>query len=385
MSEEVGRREVLKGALSLGGLAALGVPVWTMPALAQGEGLVEFTDVPSRFASGVPGPTGLMYIDLREIDSFYTSNEDFYVVQHYGRPEIAPEDYRLKISGLVQSPRTYTLADLKAMTPVERDVGFECGGNQTPLLHGLVGNARWKGVPLSALMKDWGVMPEGSELVFFGADSGEEEFRRTKVDMKFARSLSIADASRDEVMLAYEMNGEPLPASHGGPVRLVVPGWYGIANVKWLERIHFQDTRFMGKFMAHDYVTMRNRKFGNETQWTLDLVGKILLKSVIARVTKRGDDCAVTGFALCNGAAIAKIEVKVDDGPWQEAQIDPQSSQYSWKLFRYTWEKPKAGEHVIVSRITDANGNVQPTLDEVPEKITYWENPGQWPRKVRVS
>ena len=385
MHEELDRRAMLKGALTLGGLAALGIPYWTLPALAQGEEMVPFTDVPESFKPGVTGPTGLRYPDTREFDSFYTSNDDFYIVQHYGRPDVDPATHRLKISGLLDRPREYSLADLKAMEPVERDVGFECGGNQTALLHALAGNARWKGVALSTLMKDWGVQPEGSEVVFFGADSGEEEIRRANVEMKFARSLSLEDARRPEIMLAYEMNGEPLPHAHGGPLRLIVPGWYGIANVKWLDRIHFQNTRWMGRFMAKDNVTLRRRQVGDELQWTLDSVSRTLLKSVVVRVTRAGNSCTVTGFALTNGTPLAKIEVKIDDGPWHEAGIDPQSNGYSWTLFRYTWNNPSKGDHTIVSRATDTEGNVQPTQAEVPQKITYWENPGQWPRTVRIS
>ena len=384
MTQQSDRRSFLKNGLALGTFTALGLPLWNLPVLAQGENVVPFTDVPEGFTPGVARPNGLLFLDTREIDTFYTDNEEFYVVQHYGRPEIAPEGYALNISGLVDNPRTYTLADLKAMESVERDVGFECGGNQTALLHGLVGNARWKGVPLSALMPDWGIQPAGIEVVFFGADSGEEEFRRATMEMHFARSLSIQDASRPEVMLAYEMNGEPLPASHGGPVRLIVPGWYGIANVKWLERIHFQDTRFMGKYMAHDYVTLRHRPLGDDMHWTLDSVGRILLKSVIARVTRAGDDCTVTGFALSDGTPIKTIEVKIDDGPWQAATIDSKATTHSWKLFRYTWSDPESGDHALVSRVIDANGNVQQTLEEVPQKLTYWENPGQWPRTLKI-
>ena len=277
------------------------------------------------------------------------------------------------------------MQDLKAAERVEMDAGFECGGNQSRLLHGLVGNARWAGVRLQTLMKDWGVQPDGAEVVFFGADHGEEEVRRAKVDMRFARSLSVQDASRADLLLAYEMNGEPLPPNHGGPLRLIVPGWYGIANVKWLQRIHFQDTRYMGRFMAKDYVTLRKKPIGDETQWTLDSVGKMLMKSVIVRVTRHGDDCAILGFALTSGASLRAVEVKIDNGPWQTAQIDPRSTDSSWKLFTYAWNRPKPGDHTLVSRAIDVNGEIQPTPDQVPEKLTYWENPGQWPRTVRIS
>ncbi len=385
MKKQISRRELLSRAAAFTGLATLGLPLSAIPALAQGEEVISFTDVPERFNPGARSDSGTRYIDTREIDNFITPKDDFYIVSHYPQPEINPETFRLKISGLVGKPREYSMDDLRALPRIERTVGFECGGNQKALLHGLAGNAWWGGVRLASLMDNWDVRPEGTEVVFFGADKGEEEIRRAQVEMQFARSLPLEEARRYDVMVAFEMNGEPLPAVHGAPLRLIVPGAYGIANVKWLSHIHIQDRRWMGRFMGKDYVTLRHRDVGGEMMWTQDAVSGCLLKSVIARVTRRGNRCKITGFALNDGTPMESVEIKIDDGPWQTATIDPRSTDYSWKLFTYDWDSPTKGEHTLVSRATDIKGNVQPRQEDVAKKITYWENPGQWPRTVEIS
>lgn len=385
MSKPFTRRGVLKGGSAWAGLAALGLADWNLPAVAQGEEVVPFTDVPERFKVTPATPGRLHFLDTREIDSFYTPNDDFYLVQHYGQPEIDLEAYRLKVTGLVERPREYTLAELKQRERVEQDVGFECGGNSNRILHGLIGNARWAGLNLAALLKESGVKPEGKEVVFFGADTGTEELRRIEVEQNFARSLSIDDAMRPEVMLAYGMNGDPLPETHGAPLRLIVPGWYGVANVKWVTQIHVQDRRFMGRFMGRDYVTLQKSEISGQNRWTEHSVTQMLLKSVIIRVTRRGDRHTILGFVLNDGTPLKTVEVRIDNQLWKRAKIDERSTQYSWKLFTYEWEGATSGEHTIVSRVVDSKGNVQPLQEEMPEKATIWENNGQFPRKVMIS
>ncbi len=190
---------------------------------------------------------------------------------------------------------------------------------------------------------------------------------------------------RDEIMIAYEMNGEPLPLYHGAPVRLIVPGWYGVSNVKWLTQIHVQDRRYMGRFMARDYVTLSRRDIGGEVRWEERSVTRIQLKSSIVRVTRRGDSHNILGFVLNDGTPLRSVEIQIDGGPWQEAEIDPDSTQYSWKLFNLAWNDPAPGAHTIVSRVTDVNGQVQATADQLPEKRTRWENYAQFPRTVMIA
>ncbi len=384
--EEQARRGVLKGALALGAIAgAAGLPFWSRVALAANEERVPFTDVPEGFMAPPITPGAIHYLDTRRIDSFYTSKDDFYIIQHYNQPTIDPQAYRLKITGLVDKPMVLTLGDLKRRPKVEIDAGFECGGNNKNLFHGLIGNARWGGVSVRELLRDAGLQKAGIEVVFYGTDQGKEKIRDTDVEQSFGRSLEVSDALRSEVMLAYEMNGEPLPLYHGAPVRLLVPGWYGVANVKWLEQIHVQDRRFMGRFMARDYVTLSKRDVGGVERWEERSVTKMRLKSSIIRVTRAEDRYRVMGFVLNDGTPLRSVEVRVDDGPWQPAVIDPKATQYSWKLFTFEWKNATSGEHTLVSRVTDVNGEVQATSDEMPEKPSRWENYAQFPRTVRIS
>jgi DMSO/TMAO reductase YedYZ molybdopterin-dependent catalytic subunit len=211
-----------------------------------------------------------------------------------------------------------------------------------------------------------------------------ETIREQEIDKSFARALSIEDALRPENMLAYEMNGEPLPHYHGKPVRLIVPGWYGVANVKWLTQIHVQSTRYMGKFTGRDYVTLKKDNVGGVERWVENSVSEMNLKSSIVRVVDAGGSYRIQGFVLNNGTPLESVEVKIDEGPWQRAEINPRSTKYAWKLFSLNWENPASGEHKIVSRVTDIDGNVQPTLEDMPEQVTYWEDFAQFPRTLTI-
>lgn len=383
---KMNRRDAIKktvnSSLALGAVASM--PNWMLPALAQGEELIPFTDMPEDFSRGPARPGGTHFLDTRMIDDFYTDNEDFYVVQHYGQPELDIDTYKLKVTGLVEQELELSLSDLQSMAQSEIDAGFECGGNRSTLFHGLIGNARWGGVSLQAILNRAGILDGGEEVVFFGGDIGVEEIRETEVEQAFARSLPVAEAMRSENMLALEMNGEPLPQFHGRPVRLLIPGYYGVANVKWLVQIHVQDRRYMGKFMGRDYVTLKKESIGGEDRWVENSVTKIHLKSSVVRVTQLGNTHKITGFVLNDGTPLRSVEVKIDDGPWQEATIDSRSSQYSWKLFTLDWDA-SPGDHTLVSRVTDENGNVQLTPDEMPEKISRWENYGQFTRTITIS
>jgi DMSO/TMAO reductase YedYZ molybdopterin-dependent catalytic subunit len=281
------------------------------------------------------------------------------------------------------------LTEIKIRPRSEHVAGFECSGNNNARGNPLVGNARWAGVSLAGLLKDLGLKPSAREVVFFGADKATEEVSHggatNKVEQRFARSLSLEDATRPEVLLAYEMNGAPLSQFQGAPLRLIVPGWYGVANVKWLEHIHVQDRRFMGKFMAREYVTLRGHQSGEYTVWNETSVSRIQLKSMIARVTRTGRSCKILGFALTDGTPLKAIEVSIDGGPWKDAVLDKNNTPFSWKLFTYRWEGATPGEHTLVSRAIDLNGNIQPTEDELALKKTRWENNGQYVRKVMVS
>jgi DMSO/TMAO reductase YedYZ molybdopterin-dependent catalytic subunit len=245
-------------------------------------------------------------------------------------------------------------------------------------------------VPLRTVLERAGVKSQAREFVFFGTDRGDEdvEFRTNtyKVQQQFGRSLSRDHALSGEPFLAYAMNGEPLTKNQGFPVRLIVPGWYGVSNVKWLSEIHAQDEAYLGKFQARWYRTLRGETINGEMKWTETAISRMRLKSFIARVTKDASGHKVLGVVLHDGTPIKSVEVKVDEGAWQPATLDgATSSKYSWKLFNYAWAGATPGEHTIVSRVTDVTGRVQPTLEALENKKTFLEDNSQFPRKVMIS
>jgi DMSO/TMAO reductase YedYZ molybdopterin-dependent catalytic subunit len=387
MRHESTRRQILKGGLAAAGLGVLGVPDWVLPALAQGATLVPFTDLPETI-NLTPSPDRRI-IDIRTIDGPFTPRDQFFTTQHYGHPVIDGEAFQLKITGLVERPMALSLADLRRMTGSELVFGFECSGNRRPL-QGLSSNGRWTGVPLKAVLDRAGVKSEAREFVFFGADHGEEdvEFRGQsyKVEQHYGRSLSREKALSSEPMLAYSLNGEPLTRHQGFPLRLLVPGWYGVANVKWLSHIHVQDDEYLGKYQARWYRTLRGEMIDGEMKWKETAITHMQLKSFIARVTREGSRHDVLGVVLNDGTPIKSVEVRVDEGPWQPATIDPATnSKYSWKLFTYVWNGATPGEHTLVSRVTDVTGQVQPTVEELANKKTFLEDNSQYPRKVLIS
>jgi DMSO/TMAO reductase YedYZ molybdopterin-dependent catalytic subunit len=302
---------------------------------------------------------------------------------------IDPATYALRVSGLVERPTSLSLADLRAMRSVDLPFGFECSGNRRPL-QGLSSNGRWTGVPLRAVLDRAGVKPEAREFVFFGADHGDEDvdFRGQtyKVDQQFGRSLPREEALSAEPLLAYALNGEPLTRHQGFPLRLLVPGWYGVAHVKWLANIHLQQDAYLGKYQARWYRTLKGEMVGGEMKWEETAVTRMKLKSFIARVTRGAGGYKVLGVVLNDGTPLKSVEVSVDGGPWRPATIDPATSgKYSWKLFTYAWNGAAPGEHTLVSRVTDVNGKVQPTAEELADKKTFLEDNSQFPRKVMVS
>jgi DMSO/TMAO reductase YedYZ molybdopterin-dependent catalytic subunit len=369
------RRETLEGTLAFAGLTLLGIPEWAFPALEQGETVVPFSDMPENFPT-IRGPESRI-IDIRKIDALLTPKDQFYTVQHYGHPEVDLASYRLKISGLVQRPRSYTLDELKKMRGTELVAGFECSGNRAPL-QGLCSNGRFTGVPLRTLLDQAGVDKKTEEV----------EFRTQKfeVEQQFGRSLPREKALSPEPLVAWAMNGEPLTRHQGAPLRLVVPGWYGVANVKWLSHIHVQQEEYLGKYQARWYRTLRGELIDGEMKWKEAAITRMQLKSFIARVTKGTAAHNVFGVVLHDGTPLRTVEVKVDDGPWQPATLDPATKdKYSWKFFRYAWKGATPGEHTLVSRVTDVNGRVQPTAQELESKKTFLEDNAQVERKLTIG
>src|SRR5262245_56951645 len=238
-----------------------GLSALALPALGEDETVIPFLE-PQKINPERP------MVQWDQLKSWVTPTKEFFAVAHYGYPETKAEGWTLDIGGLVERPRTYPLADLMKRPRKEFNATLECSGNGSSLgFLGGIGNGRWTGTPLTGLLKECGVKPGGIEVVFFGADQGAEKLRGAEYKQNFGRSLSITDAMKDNVMVAWAMNGEPLDNKHGGPLRLVVPGWYGVAWVKWMNRIEVLDRRFLSRFMGRDYVTIRGEERGGETIW----------------------------------------------------------------------------------------------------------------------
>jgi DMSO/TMAO reductase YedYZ molybdopterin-dependent catalytic subunit len=392
MAGEMTRREVVKRGLATAGVLAV-VPEWALPALAQGDTDVAFTDYPATFVASAPDGARRS-LDLRKIDGFITPTDQFFFIQHYNKPDITPAAYRLKLTGLFDKPTELSLADLQSMRSTDVVNGYECSGNSARAMQGLSSNGRFTGVRVRDVLRRAGVDDKAKEVVFLGADKGNEDvvFRQNtlKVQQQFARSITLENAMKPDPILAWALNGQPLTRDHGAPLRVIMPGWYGVANVKWVSEIHLQEGRFLGNYQARWYRTVRAVGGSGEltdadTQFFETEVTRLNLKSVIARVRKTAGAHTIMGFVLNDGTPLRSVEVKVDEGPWQRATLDPQNTQYSWKLFSYRWEGATPGEHTIVSRATDANGVVQPTVAELARKKTFLEDNSQMPRKVQIT
>jgi DMSO/TMAO reductase YedYZ molybdopterin-dependent catalytic subunit len=387
MKPETTRRTILKGGLAMAGLGIVGVPEWAMPALAADDTLVQFTDIPENVRWDTPPDRRML--DVRTIDGVFTPADKYATTQHYGHPDVDMASYKLKITGLVNNPKGLTIDDLKKLGSQDLVAGFECSGNRGPL-QGLSGNGKWTGVPLKTVIASAGLKPEAKDIVFFGADHGEEEVewrtQKYKVDYHFGRSLPKEKAMSAEPFLAWALNGQPLTKHQGAPLRLLVPGWYGVANVKWLAEIHPQAENYVGKYQSRWYRTVRTEMVDGELKVSETEVTHMNLKSFVARVTKSGSDHKVLAVVLNDGTPIKSVEIKVDEGPWQMATADPATKdKFGWKFYTYTWKGATPGDHTIVSRVTDVTGKVQPTEADLETKKSFLEDNSQQPRKLKIA
>jgi DMSO/TMAO reductase YedYZ molybdopterin-dependent catalytic subunit len=387
------RRETLKKSFGAAGLLAL-IPDWAVPALAEGEIDIPFTDYPANYkVNGNPNAAN-RFLDIRKIDGHITPNDQFFFIQHYNRPEIDGNTYRLKMTGMVNRTAELSLTDLKAMKPVDLVNGYECSGNSGRFFDGLSSCGKFTGVPLNHVLKHAGVGAKAREVVFFGTDRAKEDivFRQDtfKLEQQFGRSITLENALKPEPLLAYALNGQPLTRDQGFPIRLIMPGWYGVANVKWVSEIHLQEDRYLGNFQARWYRDLRGVGGTGEdndpgTQWVETEVTRMRLKSVLARVRKTGNAYQVFGFVLNNGTPLKSVEVSVDGGPWQPGTLDKSNTRYSWKLFSFDWKNVAPGEHTLVARATDIDGTVEPTRAELNRKKTFLEDNAQFPRKITIA
>jgi DMSO/TMAO reductase YedYZ molybdopterin-dependent catalytic subunit len=292
-----------------------------------------------------------------------------YLLVHFDIPQLDAQAWRLRVGGAVARPAELTLDDIRALPRQTLAVTLECAGNgrarlnprpiSQPWLVEAIGTAEWTGTPLRGLLEAAGVADDALEIVFRGADRGIQN----DDEHDYARSLRTDDAMREEVMLAYEMNGQPLQPQHGYPLRLIVPGWYGMTSVKWLTSIEAVRVPFDGYQQATAYHYRRDADDPGEPVTRIRVRALMVPPGIPDFMTRRRfverGTVELFGRAWSGQAPVSRVEVGVD-GEWHAAELGPQVGQFAWRSWRFTWHAD-VGDHVLTCRATDGAGNVQPT------------------------
>jgi len=292
-----------------------------------------------------------------------------YLLIHYDIPAIDPNTFELVIDGLVKTPLSLDLEAIKSRPQVSSVVTLECAGNgraqllprpvSQPWLSEAVGTARWTGTPLASLLREAGIDDGAVDVVFTGADHGIER----GLEQDYQRALPISEAMNENVMLAYEMNGAQLPPQHGAPLRLIVPGWYGMAHVKWLRRITLVAQPFDG-FQMRAY---RLRDTPDEPGVPVTRIEPRALlvppgfpDFMSRRRVVRSGPVRIEGRAWSGWAPVSKVEVSIDGGDtWEPADLERAQASHGWARWTWTWQS-ELGSYALACRATDASGRTQP-------------------------
>ena len=324
---------------------------------------------------------------LSDLDTWITPTERFYVRSHFpDMPDLSPSTYSLEITGAVDAPFTVGYDELLDMPSVEIVVTMECAGNSrsyvTPpaegisFKHGAVGTARWKGVPVSSLLRRAGLRDTAREALFEGADMGDEEEEGQTVRLGYARSLPMSDAMSDDTIVAYEMNGEPIEPLHGYPVRLIASRWYGMASVKWLTRIEALEQPYDGFFQKRRYILINEGETSDDS-W--EPVSTLRVKSLITHPRHgevvRVGQYTIRGVAWSGDGDVAKVEASANGGrDWHEVSLVGPSSPTAWRQWEHSWRVDKPGHYILMVRATDSAGNTQPA--NIPWNFRGYGNNG---------
>jgi len=294
-----------------------------------------------------------------------------YLLVHYDIPVLDPDAWRLEIDGHVESPLVLDMTALLDQPQTTQRVTLECAGNgratldprpvSQPWLDEAVGTARWTGTPLAPLLAQAGVLDGAVDVVFSGADHGIER----GVEQDYERALPVAEACHPDVLVAHTMNGQPLPPQHGAPARLIVPGWYGMAQVKWLVKITVVDEPFTGYQNAVTYRITQDADEDGEP--VTRMRPRALLRppgfpdfQTRTRFVDRGVH-DIVGRAWSGYASVVRVETSADGGAtWTDATLGPETDRDAWRPWRWTWTADATGPHVLCARATDAAGNTQP-------------------------
>jgi DMSO/TMAO reductase YedYZ molybdopterin-dependent catalytic subunit len=328
------------------------------------------------------------------LDNSITPTKSFYVRTHFPIPAIDRGAWWLYVEGEVEKPFAIDYEELMTLESVTAPVTLECAGNNRNFLEpkvkgvqwrlGAVGTAEWTGVPLSILLDRAAPKPNACEVILEGTDGGMlEEQKSPPGGLKFARSIPLEKARRD-VLLAYKMNGSDLPPEHGFPLRAVVPGWYAMASVKWLQRIIVTNRPFTGYYQTIDYAYWQRTEYAHwqrgEDIAELTPITEIQVKAEIARPAEGETVPAnlsvrVGGAAWACDAEITKVELSMDGGAtWNDAKLLGESNMNAWRLWEFNWQTPsRPGKRTLMARATDSLGRTQPVHRD-PDRGTYMIN-----------
>ncbi|MFL6216520.1 MAG: sulfite oxidase [Blastocatellia bacterium] len=306
------------------------------------------------------------------LNQWITPNDEFFVRSHFGVPRLAAAPFVMNITGEVERERRFTMDELMRLPIQEEVVTLECAGNLVGW--GGVSNARWTGVRISDVLKTAGLRADAKEVVLIGADGGTDQEAGGLVVDAYTRSIPLSKAMEATTLIVFKMNGEPLPPAHGGPLRALVAGWYGMDSVKWLKQITVARAPFAGFYQARRYYEAR--RINDVT--TRGPLGAMRLKSQIAQPINDAmltlKPTTIIGAAWCGDADIARVEVTTDSGEtWRESTLGADRAPLAWRLWAYEWQPTATGKIVIAARAYDIKGRVQP-LERDPQIITPYAN-----------
>jgi DMSO/TMAO reductase YedYZ molybdopterin-dependent catalytic subunit len=323
---------------------------------------------------------------FEKLEGFITPTELFYVRTHFPIPNIDRDAWWVRIEGAVENPFAINYEQLLQLQARTNPVTLECAGNNRNFLQpkakgvqwhlGAVGTAEWTGVPLSILLDRAGVKANACEVILEGADGGMlEDAKSPPGKLHFVRSVPLEKA-RADVVLAYKMNGSDLPPEHGFPVRAIVPGWYAMASIKWLQRIIVTDQTFTGYYQTIDYAYWKRREQEAElTPLTEMQVKAEIAKPVEGETVPANSTVRVHGAAWTSDGEIRKVELSMDGGAtWNEANLLGEAKANAWRLWEFSWQTPAApGKQTLIARASDSLGRTQPVLPD-PDRGTYMIN-----------
>jgi DMSO/TMAO reductase YedYZ molybdopterin-dependent catalytic subunit len=321
------------------------------------------------FSPNTPYSRAFNFASLR---AWLTPNQQFFLRSHFGVPRFDGSPWAVTITGLVEHERSFSVEDLLRIPAQEEVVTLECAGNGVGM--GMISNARWTGVSLGRLLKAAGVRADATEVVLVGADGGiEREQGNLRID-SYARSIPISKALDPNTLVVYKMNAEELPPVHGGPLRAIVPGWFGMDSVKWLKQIIVSKEPFTGFYQAQRYYEAR--RAGGRIE--LGKIEALRVKSQIARPVKgeilHVEQVTFIGAAWSGDAEVKSVQLSFDGGrTWHEAQLGAERAPFAWRLWSYDWSPPMRGRYELAVSARDTRGREQP-IERDPMILTPYAN-----------